>query len=321
MVGVTSPDAVDDLRRAVGRPADALVRAGDGVAMCVSGRAVYRPRTPVPPGKLAQTRARDAPVRRRRPCRGRCPGRSRRRRSRRRSPPPASPCRTGRTVAFSWHGEDLQAGTVGIDVGDVHGVAVAESGRAPGLMLPGGRVSKELYSRSPSWSMVADAVDDLVLAVAVDVGGAEGVEALGGDGRELRVGAVPAVRGVVERVRHRHLAAVDVPALLEPACRPSRRRPASSGCSSRGRRPPTAPAVEVGHPGQEAVDPVGRLDPRQGVVAPQQTVVAPARLVVDRLQLAPVAPSKTVRYSGPSRMKPSNSAACCGRCGSARRRR
>ena len=99
------------------------------------------------------------------------------------------------------------------------------------------------------------------------------------------VGAVAAVRAVVERVRHRDVARVDVPALLEllavPVVRDERRARVVAAGEDRRRRLP----VEVRDAGQEAVDAVAGLDAGHGVVAPEQTVVAATRLVVDGLEL------------------------------------
>ena len=205
------------------------------------------------------------------------------------------------------HGEDLQAGPVRVDVGDVHGVAVAEPGRRPGRGAALGQGGERAVQQAAVVVDGGGAVDDLLLAVAVHVGGAERVEALRGERAELRVGAVAAVRAVVERVGHRRPAAVDVPALAQPAAVPVVGDQRGPGVVAAGEHRRRTLAVEVGDAGQEPVDPVARLDPGHRVVAPHQAVVVPAGLVAGpSAARGRSGPSKTVRYSGPSTMKPSN---------------
>jgi hypothetical protein len=124
-----------------------------------------------------------------------------------------------------------------------------------------------------------------VLAVAVDVGRAQRVEALRGQRRELGVRAVASVRGVVERVGHRREPAVDIPALAELLAVPvvgddGRTRVVAAGEDRAG-----VHSVEVGDAAEIAVDAVAGLDARHRVVAPGEAVVVALGLHRHGLQL------------------------------------
>ena len=163
---------------------------------------------------------------------------------------------------LSWIREHLQAGPVRVEVADVQRVAVAEAGGVEPLAVVVDRHG---------------AVDDLVLAVAVHVGDGQVVVALA---REVRL---PGRRRGVERPARRQLAAAPVPgdehgagvvAAAMTTARAARRR-------GRRRRPGT------GRPGCRRLSP---QSPRRCRAAACSRSVASA---------APVAPSKTVRNSGP----------------------
>ena len=99
----------------------------------------------------------------------------------------------GREGAALVRGPDLEAGAGRVDVGHVHGVAVPEAHVLAGSRAARGQDVERAVEQA---AVVVDgrgAVDDLVLAVAVDVGSAQRVEALRGDRRVLGVGAVAAV--------------------------------------------------------------------------------------------------------------------------------
>ena len=191
----------------------------------------------------------------------------------------------GGALALLVNIKNLQTGAVGVDVGHMHRVTVAELGAGPAVRQ-GAVLGVE------QTAVMVDgcrAVHDFHAAVAVNVGGGNAVVALPRQNAVHGVGADGQVAAaVVEGVCHRHKAGVDAPYLVKAVLKKVVGRQRGAGVVAAAGDQIGALAVQIGHPGVKAVHAVARLDAGHRVVAPQKAVVHAGVGVVDGVQLGAV---------------------------------
>ena len=191
----------------------------------------------------------------------------------------------GGALALLINIEDLQTGAVGVDVGHMHRIAVAELGAGPAVR------QGAVFGVEQASVMVDGccAVHNFHAAVPINVSSRNTVVALPGQNAVHRVGADSEMAAaVVKGVRHRHKAGVDTPYLVKAVLKKVVGRQRGAGVVTAAGNQIGALTVQIGHPGVKAVHAVARLDAGDCIIAPQKAVIHAGVGVVDRVQLGAV---------------------------------